>query len=414
MIYYILFSQVAIVFFWLVYDLLLRWETFHRIKRSYIWISLAAAFLYPLIDWASTVPVSEELVFTLPTFYLAADAPLASTTFDWGLVLFIGYVAGAIGTLIYQLLGVFKLMRWKSNAQPMQHLGKHIFASPIDSSFSLFQWIFISTKLSSEEQKVIIDHERTHQKYGHSFDLLALAFLKVLFWFNPAVWFLKKRLQEVHEFQVDAEMLKQNKKQTYQELLVAKALGVSAHVLAHHFINKSLLKKRIDMMNRTISSKKSLLKFSALIPVSAALIFIASCAKEAGDQESTNQPIQKVQEANAPNEKPYDEPPQFTGGQDALFDYLMNNLEYPEEAKSEGVEGRAFVQFTIAESGNIEAVNLLKSSKNVFLDDEAIRAVNAMPKWTPATKNGQAVSMKMTLPIDFRLSKDEKEKVEQE
>lgn len=413
MIYYILFSQVAIVFFWLVYDLLLRWETFHSIKRSYIWFSFAVSFLYPLINWSSTVPISEELVFTLPTFYSTTDASVANTTFHWRLWLFIFYVVGTTGTLIYQLFGVFQLIRWKTNAQPMQQLGKHIYASPTDSSFSVFQWIFVSTELSAEEQKVIINHERAHQKFGHSADLLAITLLRVLFWFNPVIWFLKKRLEEVHEFQADAETLKQNEKQSYQELLVAKALGVSAHVLAHHFVNESLLKKRIDMMNRRISSKKSLLKFSALIPVSAVLIFLASCTKEGGNQESTKRPTQKLDETENSKEKAYDEAAQFTGGQTALYEYLMNNLEYPEEAKNEGIEGRAFIQFLIAESGNIEEVIILKSSKNTLLDDEAVRAVNAMPQWTPAQKNGQAVPMKMTLPIDFKLSKDEKEVIDQ-
>ena len=51
--------------------------------------------------------------------------------------------------------------------------------------------------------------------------------------------------------------------------------------------------------------------------------------------------------------------------------------------------------------GTISQVKVLEPSTFKSLDDEAIRLVNAMPKWLPALKNGKPVTMKTTLPIGF-------------
>lgn len=92
----------------------------------------------------------------------------------------------------------------------------------------------------------------------------------------------------------------------------------------------------------------------------------------------------------------------FPGGNQALFQYMMQNLRYPEACKKKKIEGRALVRFVIDRDGQVtnpELVNSLDSR----LGEEAIRVVKAMPRWTPARKDGMAVAQQMTLPVNFRV-----------
>lgn len=77
-------------------------------------------------------------------------------------------------------------------------------------------------------------------------------------------------------------------------------------------------------------------------------------------------------------------------------------MSYPEDAKKQKVEGRVTVQFIVETDGSVSDV---KVDKQVFpsLDAEAIRVVQAMPKWTPGKDKGKLVRVKYNLPIVFRL-----------
>ena len=105
------------------------------------------------------------------------------------------------------------------------------------------------------------------------------------------------------------------------------------------------------------------------------------------------------------NQKVFDvveQMPEYPGGQAALFEYLSKNIKYPADAEKRKVEGKVFVTFVVDSDGKITDVSLLKK---VFpsLDAEAIRVISAMPNWIPGRQKGQAVRVKYTVPIMFRL-----------
>ena len=105
------------------------------------------------------------------------------------------------------------------------------------------------------------------------------------------------------------------------------------------------------------------------------------------------------------NQKVFDvveQMPEYPGGQAALFEYLNKNIKYPADAEKKKVEGKVFVTFVVDSDGKITDVSLLKK---VFpsLDAEAIRVISAMPNWIPGRQKGQAVRVKYTVPIMFRL-----------
>ena len=86
----------------------------------------------------------------------------------------------------------------------------------------------------------------------------------------------------------------------------------------------------------------------------------------------------------------------------ALFEYLYQNIKYPEDAQKQKVEGRVLVTFIVETDGS---VSNLEVERQAFpsLDAEAIRVLSAMPKWTPGKQGGQVVRVKYTLPINFSL-----------
>ena len=105
------------------------------------------------------------------------------------------------------------------------------------------------------------------------------------------------------------------------------------------------------------------------------------------------------------NQKVFDvveQMPEYPGGQAALFEYLSKNIKYPADAEKKKVEGKVFVTFVVDSDGKITDVSLLKKGFP-SLDAEAIRVISAMPNWIPGRQKGQAVRVKYTVPIMFRL-----------
>ena len=97
--------------------------------------------------------------------------------------------------------------------------------------------------------------------------------------------------------------------------------------------------------------------------------------------------------------------PEFPGGMAELMKYLKKNLRYPQICKEQGVQGRVIVQFVVNPDSTLSDFNVIKSV-NPHLDKEALRVVSSMPKWKPGEQRGKPVSMRMTLPVTFRLPED--------
>jgi periplasmic protein TonB len=97
-----------------------------------------------------------------------------------------------------------------------------------------------------------------------------------------------------------------------------------------------------------------------------------------------------------------EEMPSFPGGEAALMKYLGNNIKYPAIAKDAGIQGTVFVTFVVDEGGNVKDVRVLRSIGG-GCDEEAIRVVQSMPKWSPGKQRGKAVKVQYNLPIRFTL-----------
>ncbi len=94
--------------------------------------------------------------------------------------------------------------------------------------------------------------------------------------------------------------------------------------------------------------------------------------------------------------------PGFPGGEQALNKYLYENIKYPQMAKESGIQGRVFVTFVVEKNGEVTDVRVLRGIGG-GCDEEAIRVVENMPKWTPGKQRGKPVRVQFNLPIKFTL-----------
>ena len=94
--------------------------------------------------------------------------------------------------------------------------------------------------------------------------------------------------------------------------------------------------------------------------------------------------------------------PEYPGGIQALFEYLQQNVKYPEDAEKQKIEGRVIATFVVETDGSINNVEVVKPAFP-SLDAEAVRVLSAMPKWTPGMQSGKVVRVKYTGPINFNM-----------
>ncbi len=114
---------------------------------------------------------------------------------------------------------------------------------------------------------------------------------------------------------------------------------------------------------------------------------------DGGEEDPDDVPVVKVQKKAS-----------FPGGKEALTNFLKNNLTYPSIAADEGIEGTVIVSFVVGKTGEIRDVKVMRPVDKA-LDEEAIRVVKSMPKWTPAMNNDRPCASFFRLPVNFRLNK---------
>lgn len=102
---------------------------------------------------------------------------------------------------------------------------------------------------------------------------------------------------------------------------------------------------------------------------------------------------------------PYQEMPEFPGGESGLQNFLSRTLRYPLQAEKRGVQGRVYVKFIVDDQGRVSNAEVLRSV-HPDLDEEALRVVNKMPVWKPGKRKGVPVRVSYTVPMGFILTRD--------
>ena len=95
--------------------------------------------------------------------------------------------------------------------------------------------------------------------------------------------------------------------------------------------------------------------------------------------------------------------PKFEDGDHNNFNkWVFRNLEDPESAKKDGIQGRITLSFTLDKQGYVKDVKILRGI-NKALDDEAVRVVSMSPRWEPGMPDGEPVNVRFTFPVIFQI-----------
>ena len=289
MILYLFKSILCSAVFLLVYLLLLEKEKMHRYNRWYLLGSIVCSLLIPMISFTiqqQTLPVLQNVQ---ETYYeivrFAENASTASVvtqkteTHYLTTALWVLYSLVCIGLLIRFIKNIYALLlQTAKNTIVPYNSAKLVLLKEVVVSHTFLQYIFISERDFTDQtiEEEILTHELTHVKEKHSWDILFVEFVHVIFWVNPLFLIYKKSIQLNHEFLADDAVVKKiSSVQSYQYLLLEKvSLGKQAYLTSP--FNFSVTKKRLVMMTRKTNPTIRLLKKTMMLPVLAAMIILFS------------------------------------------------------------------------------------------------------------------------------------------
>ena len=457
-----LFLSVSVALFML----LMCYETFHRFNRCLLLFVLATSMILPAVNFAVDSPMSrftqiiEMLVnggyeygdannfsafaeYTMSGVSVVNDETASfveSTAFGVVESVAILYFVVAfimLLRLIYMYVQVTLILQkgQRHNSLLYVPFSTRLKVHSDDyKPFSWFGWISISEKDIADGGHEILTHEYAHVKNRHSWDILFIDLLIIVQWFNPMVWVAKRMIKDIHEYEADSAVLAAGvDAKQYQLLIIKKAVGARLYSIANSF-NHSLTKKRITMMCKEKSSLWSCTKALYILPLAVVAACTFSSPKSDEPSAKVNENVADVetfvektemQSSVSKNEKTeeavkltihdgnsenlsevssLERNAQFVGGAKAMMSYIAQNTHYPKECIADSIQGRTYINFIVSKDGSVKDAEVIRSSGNKLLDDEALRVVNSMPAFTPGVdKEGNVVDIRMVLPVVFKL-----------
>ena len=156
------------------------------------------------------------------------------------MVVYFGGISLFLGRLLSQIAKIYLLSKDKRFARDSFKGYTMIKTHGILPTFSFGRVIFFDDDkgLTETEQNQILEHEVHHIEEYHSLDIIMIEIIAAFFWFNPAVWYLRREIKVVHEFIADREVIKNYSPEEYSSLLARVTLSKAGITLGHHF-NKS-------------------------------------------------------------------------------------------------------------------------------------------------------------------------------
>lgn len=442
---YILESGICLLVFHLLYQVLLRQETFYRLNRAYLLFALSFSMLAPVLNIGMASGTDAPLMaYRIEPVVIRSISTGGQSGWEaWQIISLIYWMMLAMFLirLLYNLSRILKIYRMGNvlEEKPFR-LVLHPFDHP---PFSFFRSIFISRNhYAGTSMEEIIEHEKAHVRQLHSIDIMLAEFLIIFQWFNPLAWIYKKTITENHEFLADKAVLHRGyPPESYQLRIIAQLFGIRSMPATHNF-NQSIVQKRLKMMEKSKSSPIRKLKLLLVLPAALALFYVFACTSTESDLTAEEKLEPSEESLVYLNPEVAAEP---AGGVMEYRRYLARHIVYPEEAKQLGIQGKIYIQFVIDEQGKV-IPNVLNNGKiatpppaskagspipatssnegivvvgyktadgaepaeytdeqKQLLIDEAIRVIKLPYEWTPAMKDGKPVKTQWTIPIQFAL-----------
>lgn len=434
------------------YYLFLQKEKMYGFNRFYLLFSLVFSYTVPFISIQSeTSKPSNRLQTTIEATQQIINITPKQESFNWMNLIWIIY--GTV-TLTFLIRTIFSYLKIKNlNGEKMIYQNQNIIITnePI-SPLSFWNTIYLGKNylIDNKIDSRIFLHEKSHLEQRHSIDIIIVEIIKIITWFNPAVYFYKKAIITNHEFLADESVLKNNFAiKDYQNLILEEIISSQNYNLTHTFNFKNT-KKRFIMMN-TKKSKLADLKKVISIPVLliAFGLFVQRTYATPMEkmiektQEKISEPVKKqIAESNEPitdvvkneslnpesgiteqlSENMIDEEivqdtirpkegknmatkdeatqlPEYPGG----INEMRNKMSKAFDGAKVNVSKETYrteINYTVLEDGNIADVKA--SGNNEAFNAEAVNSfkkANENIVWKPAEKDGKPVRYSMRIPL---------------
>ncbi len=285
--------------FLLVYEVLLKRETFFNYNRWYLLITPLLAVILPFLNIAALNEiVPEESVaainsFWLPEVVIGSSAPAIenlpqvnlstnSISVNWWII---AYGFGAIlslGIVFRKFLNLKKLFNFRMITNATTYRIIEVPSSNLACTF--YKTIFLGDQLLDAEKQQILAHELVHVKGKHSLDLVFFEIFKIVFWFNPLIYIYQNRIATLHEYIADANVVETTEKGSYYEQLLNSAFNTQNISFINQFFNHSLIKKRIVMLQKSKSRTIAKTKYLLILPLLVVMLTYVSCTTQENSQ----------------------------------------------------------------------------------------------------------------------------------
>ncbi len=278
LLYALLEISTVFTLLYLFYIFFLSRLTFHSLNRAVLLSIVFASVLIPFMRIGNLPLLQENLPipdFTAEFITTAGGESQNEHGYSWpGPVTFVAwvYLMGVAVFLFRLVSSALKLILFIERERSANH-HKTIFTTNFPDAFSCFRYIFLPEGLSEKSRELIIRHEEMHAKYYHTLDLILVELFTAFLWFHPFVYFFRKSVRAVHEFQVDQHMVKNAVSQkAYLQLLMKNLEIYRQPVGFYNYFYGITLKKRLKMMLHNKSHKGLKFRYLLLLPLAGILI----------------------------------------------------------------------------------------------------------------------------------------------
>lgn len=274
-------AKVNIVFIllYVIYYLFFKRLTFHNLNRGYLMLIIPISFVFPLMELSYAMPMVVQQIVPefdefIPTGVAQTQAALVeSHSINYNLF-FIGLYVLVSMIFVWKLvLSSVKILHIKRRSEKQKIGSFFVVKADVTNVFSFFKWIFVPKKYEREYDSAIIEHEQAHATLWHTLDLMIIEMFIALFWFNPFVFFFRKSLKLVHEYQVDTQIAGKKVTKVHYLQLMAENL-VSNYRLSSvcNYFNGRTIQNRINMITKNKTSRIRLVSYIVIVPAMAILL----------------------------------------------------------------------------------------------------------------------------------------------
>lgn len=471
---YIVRWAVCLTLLYSLFGLLLKRETLHSMNRVVLLVILLASMVLPFVQLETKTPnyvtqgremlesriLAEERIVKKEGDHWASDAEaeyarnisritntpvkidhflLGNGKWNWVQTLLLLIEIYVFGLFIAWLryfwsLAMLTRLILQGKRVTIEGLPKHVRAithPDIKTPCSWMRWMILNP--ADVSARPVIQHELSHIRLGHSWDMLLCEFTCRMLWFVPFAWMMRQDLRDVHEYQADRHVLSTGiKDEEYQQLLIRKATSTRLQPVVNA-LNHSPIKRRFIMMYRKPSRRWVILKAAYLLPLSAvALMAFATPklndtvekmveeyeapvpktvteetaepmegnvespaakaeipiplqqAETTADEDATNlsDSVNYVNNVHLDEHRILYQSAEFPGGMEALKAYVQHHVKQTLQERKPVAGKQAYVQFHIRKDGTIDDIGLVSGDGEAYR--EAVKMVEQMPRWMPA------------------------------